>query len=86
MMTAAVKGHTVVNAIALTDRFQGQLTGQDRSADQGLGRLEALRGVARYPNARQVCDACVARAPLGTPERQGRHRSGGRCVGSLRRQ
>ncbi len=58
MMTAAVKGHTVVDAIALTERFQGQLTGQDHSAapadskrptDQGLGRLEALRGVGRYP-------------------------------------
>jgi nitrogen fixation NifU-like protein len=58
MMTAAVKGQTVAEAIALTDRFQGRLTGQDATkpsgdstgpVDRGLGRLAALQGVARYP-------------------------------------
>jgi nitrogen fixation protein NifU and related proteins len=58
MMTAAVKGHSVADAIALTDRFQGQLTGQDAPTasadhpdivDQGLGRLAPLAGVGRYP-------------------------------------
>jgi nitrogen fixation NifU-like protein len=57
MMTAAVKGHTVADAIALTERFQGQLTGQGShdpaeptiSADQELRRLAPLAGVGRYP-------------------------------------
>jgi nitrogen fixation protein NifU and related proteins len=54
MMTNAVKGQTVADAIALTDRFHGQLTGGGAevaswTADPSLKRLAPLGGVARYP-------------------------------------
>jgi nitrogen fixation protein NifU and related proteins len=52
MMTSAVKGQTVAEAIALTDRFHGQLTGPGAASwtsEPGLKRLAPLGGVARYP-------------------------------------
>lgn len=52
MMTSAVKGQTVADAIALTDRFHGQLTAPEVAswtADPSLKRLAPLGGVARFP-------------------------------------
>jgi nitrogen fixation NifU-like protein len=51
MMTTAVKGRTVAEAFALSERFQDQLVsrGGIPSSDPALGRLAPLGGVSKYP-------------------------------------
>lgn len=48
MMTEAVKGKTVEEALALARDFKGFLTGT--KAVQELGDLEALQGVSQFPS------------------------------------
>lgn len=48
MMTEAVKGKTVEEAEALVSQVHRMLKG-DASAAEGLGDLEALQGVAKFP-------------------------------------
>lgn len=54
MMSEAVKGRTVAEAQALQQRFRAVLTGQLDPDAAGLGKLESLAGVRRYP-ARIKC-------------------------------
>jgi nitrogen fixation NifU-like protein len=52
MMTAALKGRTVADAVALSERFQDRLLSPDAgqwTSDPALGKLAPLSGVSRYP-------------------------------------
>lgn len=51
LMTDAVKGHDIRDALALFDRFHAMITTPlDRDVDaSGLGKLEALAGVREFP-------------------------------------
>src|SRR5436190_9937494 len=49
MMTAAVKGHTKVEAEVLIEAFKRMMTDPDEPAEADLGDLEALQGVAKFP-------------------------------------
>lgn len=55
MMTQAVKGKTVEDALALSDIFSNIMQGKDYDEDQfDLGDIEALQGVCKFP-ARIKC-------------------------------
>ncbi len=55
MMTQAVKGKTVEDAIALSEIFSNIMLGKDYDEDRfDLGDIEALQGVAKFP-ARIKC-------------------------------
>lgn len=55
MMTQAVKGQTVEDALALSDIFSNIMLGKDYDEDRfDLGDIEALQGVAKFP-ARIKC-------------------------------
>jgi len=50
MMTDAVRGKSVAEALALGDRFRARLTGAERAeAEESLGELVALDGVRDFP-------------------------------------
>jgi nitrogen fixation NifU-like protein len=51
MMTAAVKGKSRAEAMALVDEFQKLVTGrlEDAAERKALGKLQALGGVSEYP-------------------------------------
>ncbi|MEZ4379367.1 MAG: SUF system NifU family Fe-S cluster assembly protein [Gemmatimonadales bacterium] len=48
MMTTALGGRTLPEALELADRFQALLTGK-READASLGKLKVFQGLAAYP-------------------------------------
>ena len=54
LMTEAVKGRTVAEAVALFERFHTMVTSDGEGGDETLGKLEAFAGVRRYP-ARVKC-------------------------------
>ncbi|RXJ01800.1 SUF system NifU family Fe-S cluster assembly protein [Anaerobacillus alkaliphilus] len=55
MMTQAVKGKSVEDALALSEIFSNILLGKDYDEDRfDLGDIEALQGVAKFP-ARIKC-------------------------------
>ena len=56
MMTEAVKGKTLDEAKALFGKFHAMVTGEAVESQEGpgLGKLEAFRGVGKYP-ARVKC-------------------------------
>lgn len=55
MMTQAVKGKTVEEALALSDIFSNIMQGKEYDEDQfDLGDIEALQGVCKFP-ARIKC-------------------------------
>ncbi|MFN7251859.1 MAG: Fe-S cluster assembly sulfur transfer protein SufU [Anaerobacillus sp.] len=55
MMTQAVKGKTVEEALTLSDIFSNIMQGKDYDEDQfDLGDIEALQGVCKFP-ARIKC-------------------------------
>jgi nitrogen fixation NifU-like protein len=49
MLTEAVKGKTVAQARALIALFTRMMTDPDFVAEEDVGDLEALQGVAKYP-------------------------------------
>ena len=52
MMTAALKGRTVAEAVAMSEQFQDRLLSQDAppwASDPAWGRLAPLSGVSKYP-------------------------------------
>ncbi len=50
MMTSLVKGKTVEEAAALSDRFTEMMRGdEDAAKDRTLGNLRALAGVSKFP-------------------------------------
>lgn len=55
MMTQAIKGQTVENALKLSEIFSAIMLGNDYDEEQfDLGDIEALQGVAKFP-ARIKC-------------------------------
>lgn len=54
MMTQAVKGKTVDDALKLSTIFSQMMQGQDYDDNIDLGDIEALQGVAKFP-ARIKC-------------------------------
>ncbi|UOF91613.1 SUF system NifU family Fe-S cluster assembly protein [Fodinisporobacter ferrooxydans] len=53
MMTEAIKGKPVEEALAITDEFRKMMRGEESDFEQ-LGDLEALQGVCKFP-ARIKC-------------------------------
>jgi nitrogen fixation protein NifU and related proteins len=50
MMTSLLKGKTVTEAMALTERFTAMMHGDEAAArDKSLGDLRALAGVSKFP-------------------------------------
>jgi nitrogen fixation NifU-like protein len=49
MMTEAVAGKPVTEALALADDFRGLMAGEVEPDQEGLGDLVALKGVVKYP-------------------------------------
>lgn len=49
MMTEAVKGKSVGEALDLIRRFKGMLRSELPASEADLGELEALQGVAKFP-------------------------------------
>jgi nitrogen fixation NifU-like protein len=49
MMSEAIKGLERTQVTLLAGRFQEMLTAENENGEFGLGDLEALRGVRRYP-------------------------------------
>ncbi|SDC45630.1 nitrogen fixation protein NifU [Pelagirhabdus alkalitolerans] len=55
MMTQAIKGHSVEDALSMSRYFSDMMLGQDLDEmDLELGDIEALQGVAKFP-ARIKC-------------------------------
>lgn len=55
MMTEAIKGHTVDEALALSDLFSKMMLGEDIDPEEfGYDDVEALQGVSNFP-ARIKC-------------------------------
>ena len=49
MMSEAIKGLRRHEITTLANRFQEMLTSESENGEFGLGDLEALKGVRRYP-------------------------------------
>jgi nitrogen fixation NifU-like protein len=49
MMTAAVKGRSKQEALALLDAFKRMMTQPEEEPSEALGDLEAFQGVAKFP-------------------------------------
>jgi nitrogen fixation NifU-like protein len=49
MMTEAIAGATVGDALALADRFRGMMAGEVEPDETSFGDLVALKGVVKYP-------------------------------------
>lgn len=54
MMTQAIKGKSLDEALELSDIFSNMMLGKDYDGDLDLGDIEALQGVAKFP-ARIKC-------------------------------
>lgn len=54
MMTNAIKGQTIENALKLSKIFSDMMQGKDYDDDLDLGDIEALQGVSKFP-ARIKC-------------------------------
>lgn len=54
MMTEAIKGHTIEEALQMSDEFTKMMLGEDYEITEDMGDIEALSGVAKFP-ARIKC-------------------------------
>lgn len=54
MMTEAIKGKTIEDALKMSDEFSKMMLGEDYEIDEEAGDIEALSGVAKFP-ARIKC-------------------------------
>ncbi|TDM03728.1 Fe-S cluster assembly sulfur transfer protein SufU [Macrococcus carouselicus] len=54
MMTEAIKGHTIEEALKMGDEFSQMMLGNDYEITEDMGDIEALSGVAKFP-ARIKC-------------------------------
>ncbi|WP_414043673.1 Fe-S cluster assembly sulfur transfer protein SufU [Macrococcus animalis] len=54
MMTEAIKGRTITEALNMSDEFSKMMLGEDYVIDEEAGDIEALSGVAKFP-ARIKC-------------------------------
>lgn len=54
MMTEAIKGKSITEALKMSDEFSKMMLGEDYEIDEEAGDIEALSGVAKFP-ARIKC-------------------------------
>lgn len=54
MMTEAIKGKTIEEALKMSDEFSKMMLGEDYQIEEEAGDIEALSGVAKFP-ARIKC-------------------------------
>ncbi|MCU7556354.1 SUF system NifU family Fe-S cluster assembly protein [Macrococcus capreoli] len=54
MMTEAIKGKTIAEALKMSDEFSKMMLGEDYEIEEDAGDIEALSGVAKFP-ARIKC-------------------------------
>ncbi|MCE4955802.1 Fe-S cluster assembly sulfur transfer protein SufU [Macrococcoides caseolyticum] len=68
MMTEAIKGKTIAEALKMSDEFSKMMLGEDYEIDEDAGDIEALSGVAKFP-ARIKCATLAWKAlERGTKE------------------
>lgn len=76
MMTQAIKGKNIEDALKLSQVFSHIMQGKDYDDDLDLGDIEALQGVAKFP-ARIKCATLAWKAMekgLKTGEQQGENK------------
>ena len=54
MMTEAVKGHSLAEAMQMSQEFTKMMLGEDYEITEEMGDIEALQGVSQFP-ARIKC-------------------------------
>ncbi|KAA1042519.1 Fe-S cluster assembly sulfur transfer protein SufU [Macrococcus equipercicus] len=70
MMTQAIKGHTIEEALHMSSEFSRMMLGEDYNIDEDMGDIEALSGVAKFP-ARIKCATLAWKAlEKGTQEEE----------------
>lgn len=68
MMTEAIKGHTIEEALHMSEEFSHMMLGQDYEITEDMGDIEALSGVSKFP-ARIKCATLAWKAlEKGTEE------------------
>jgi nitrogen fixation NifU-like protein len=70
MMTQAIKGHTIEEALHMSKEFSQMMLGEDYEISEEMGDIEALSGVAKFP-ARIKCATLAWKAlEKGTKEEE----------------
>lgn len=68
MMTEAVKGHSIEEALEMSTEFSNMMLGESYDISEDMGDIEALSGVAKFP-ARIKCATLAWKAfEKGTKE------------------
>lgn len=71
MMTEAVKGRSLKEALEMSQEFSKMMLGEDYELTEDMGDIEALQGVSQFP-ARIKCATLAWKAlEKGTVEREG---------------
>ena len=72
MMTEAVKGHSLAEAMQMSQEFTKMMLGEDYEITEEMGDIEALQGVSQFP-ARIKCATLAWKAlEKGTVEKEGK--------------
>lgn len=72
MMTQAVKGHSLGEAMQMSQEFTKMMLGEDYVITEEMGDIEALQGVSQYP-ARIKCATLAWKAlEKGTVAKEGK--------------
>ena len=72
MMTEAVKGNSLKEALEMSQEFSKMMLGEDYELTEDMGDIEALQGVSQFP-ARIKCATLAWKAlEKGTVEREGK--------------
>ncbi|GGA99402.1 SUF system NifU family Fe-S cluster assembly protein [Macrococcus hajekii] len=70
MMTEAIKGHTIKEALEMGEEFSQMMLGNDYEITEDMGDIEALSGVSKFP-ARIKCATLAWKAlEKGTKEEE----------------
>lgn len=73
MMTEAIKGKSVSEALDMGEEFSKMMLGEDYTFDESAGDIEALSGVAKFP-ARIKCATLAWKAlERGTKDNNDKH-------------
>ena len=59
MMTEAVKGHSLAEAMQMSQEFTKMMLGEDYEITEDMGDIEALQGVSQFPASYQMCHTCL---------------------------
>lgn len=71
MMTEAVKGNSLADAMKMSQEFSKMMLGEDYEISEDIGDVEALQGVSQFP-ARIKCATLAWKAlEKGTVEKEG---------------